>query len=214
GGWCDSNINAVDITGNTVIISGTTTITGKDRALEGGHKNYTGSDAFTGNTLVLDKTRHLEVDRVGNFEYLSFTLPGNFSVGSTGDAMITVTGGANLTGGNNRSSVIKAIDVEAGRSLLKGDEIMLISAGALTTNSGLTWKVTGRQDNTDYDFEIIRRDNELIARVVDIRVGPTQPTPSPTPDDDKPIVGGCDTGASVILPLFAAATLLYRRKKM
>ncbi|MDR0764639.1 MAG: hypothetical protein LBE65_03500, partial [Synergistaceae bacterium] len=41
--------------------------------------------------------------------------------------------------------------------------------------------------------------------VVDVREGPSEP--------NEPGGGGCDTGASGILPLFAAAALLYRRRK-
>lgn len=157
-------------TNNTVTISGDTTF-GTSVFLSGGITIWD-DDCFTGNTLNLHSA-NITVQDVNNFQHLHFYLPATLTAGAT---MLTVTGTANLTDGNDRSSTVN-VGIDGTSSPLKtGDQIILIdaSAGTLITNSSLNTTANGQgmQGVTlKYTFAIEAANNLLTATISS--AGPT-----------------------------------------
>jgi outer membrane autotransporter protein len=152
---------------NTVTITGAPDLTGT--TLYGGYIydgiSSTGNgDAFSGNTLNLHSSG-LTMAGMANFEKLNFYLPVTMTSDQT---MLTVTGTADLTDGASRSSTVN-VGIEGSSSPLQtGDQVILIDAGTLTTNSALntTANGSGMQGVTlKYEFDIMASGNQLLATV-------------------------------------------------
>jgi hypothetical protein len=155
---------SVSAVNNTVTVKGGTF--GPASMLKGGDllTFSSGGDVFTGNTLNL-QTSGLRVAGLANFEKLNFYLPTTLTANQT---MLTVSGTADLTDGAGRSSIVNVGIDGASSPLQIGDQVILIDAATLTSNSGLNTAAsgTGMQGVTlQYEFGISALNNQLLATV-------------------------------------------------
>ena len=144
--------------------------------LFGGYSD-TGGDAFTGNILNLLGYQGMAT-QLGGFEYYNFALPANIA---NGQSMLTVLGGADLTNGAGRDSVIGMTAMGGGSTLQVGDRIILIdsSAGGLTSNTDLhSTALVQKGLFLTYDFDIIKQNDLLVATLVEAKINPQSKAPS------------------------------------
>ncbi|MDR2696686.1 MAG: autotransporter outer membrane beta-barrel domain-containing protein [Deltaproteobacteria bacterium] len=162
-------VGTATATHNTVTISGSPSF-GQFANLWGGSTAGTGAgDAFTGNTLNL-KSANVTVTSLQNFQYLNFYLPTTLGAGGK---MLTVTGTADLTAGAGRSSTVNVGINGASSPLKTGDQVILIDADTLITNSGLNTTANGQgmQGVTlKYEFDIAATNKQLTASVTKVGV--------------------------------------------
>ncbi|MEA4838884.1 MAG: hypothetical protein VB101_11425, partial [Rhodospirillaceae bacterium] len=172
-------------TGNSVIISGGRVggnvyggyssqggATGNTVTLSGGsvggsvYGSRDGTAGFAGNTLNVTASG-LTVGGLGNFQDLNFYLPSALLRGGT---MLTVTGTADLTDVESRSSTVNVGIAGSSSHLAVGDKVTLIKAGTLITAPGLnsTANGTGMQGVTlayTFDLDTTTTANALTATV-------------------------------------------------
>ncbi|MDR0765020.1 MAG: Ig domain-containing protein [Synergistaceae bacterium] len=187
--------NKIHIKGNKTLFgglsghAGVNNLCGADvayRNIFGKYVEVKTADMFSGNTLILERSKNLEVGNLRNFQYFEFTIPANFKTGLDGDYMLRVTNSSRLQeyrqGG--RSSEITQLNIDQAHPRLKlNDQIVLID----TTGPNLFMRdeilnrqfsvkhpedAYGRAGDLEYKFQIKRIDNKIVAQVIEIETLP------------------------------------------